>query len=394
MARIITSRRRICRVLHGNVRTALAGSAAARQTEPLSATITDARVSETGVLRPAGQARLNAFFLPDLCNTRSVLILLVVSEALVLALTLLETGLQGFSWSRFTIVSFFVQWVCLLSVAVLCQLRVLLARLNALPASLLALLVIMLVAFTVSITGEMLWPLTAGRIDWHWVGRNVLVSLIFGAMAMRYFYVQSQWRLKTQAELKARLAALQANIRPHFFFNTLNTVASLIMVDPDKAEHLLLDLAQLFRAVLKTDDSLIPLAQEIELGRRYLAIEQVRLGDQRMRVEWQLPDPLPSLLVPQLLLQPLLENAVYHGIQPGIEGGYLHISLQRDADHWRLTIRNSRAHTGGEAGNRMAQDNIRARLAALGGGADLQLEISAAEYSAHLILPAVRETLS
>ncbi len=360
----------------------------------------EAVVSEAAQRPAPAQARLNAFFLPDLCNTRSVLILLVVSEALVLALTLLETGLPGFSWQRFSIVSFFVQWVSLLSVAVLCQLRVLLARLNALPASLLALLVIMLVAFTVSITGELLWPLAEGRIDWHWVGRNVLVSLIFGAMAMRYFYVQSQWRLKAQAELKARLAALQANIRPHFFFNTLNTVASLIMVDPDKAEHLLLDLAQLFRAVLKNDDSLIPLAQEIELGRRYLAIEQVRLGEQRLRVQWHLPESLPSLQVPQLLLQPLLENAVYHGIQPATEGGYIHIGLTPAGSDWCLTIRNSRAHSGSEAGNRMAQDNIRARLAMLGGNAGLQLDASAAEYCATLMLPAtlpaikpVRETL-
>lgn len=347
----------------------------------------DKAVSEPHPLRRAEQARLNAFFLPDLCNARAVLILLAVSEALVLALSLLEMGLDNFSWPRFSILSFFVQWVCLLSVAALCQSRHWLLRLQERTAALLALLVIMLVTLLVSVTGELLWPLAEGRIDWQWVLRNIIVSLIFGAMALRYFYVRSQWRQKTQAELKARLAALQANIRPHFFFNTLNTVASLIVVDPDKAERLLLDLAQLFRVVLKNDDSLIPLAQEIELGRQYLAIEQVRLGEQRLQVQWQLPEVLPALLVPQLLLQPLLENAVYHGIQPGIEGGYIRIRLQPEGERWRLSIINSRAHSGSAPGNGMAHDNIRARLAVLGQQASLQLEATPAEYQAHLLLP-------
>src|SRR5690554_1330570 len=102
---------------------------------------------------------------------------------------------------------------------------------------------------------------------------------------------------------------LQANIRPHFFFNTLNTVASLIMIDPEKAEKMLMDLAQLFRAVLKNDEALVSFEQEIELAKRYLEIEQVRLGE-RMQVRWDLPSQLPNILSPPLVLQPLLENAV------------------------------------------------------------------------------------
>ena len=144
--------------------------------------------------------------------------------------------------------------------------------------------------------------------------RNIIVSLDFRCHGVALFYVRSQWRQKTQAELKARLAALQANIRPHFFFNTLNTVASLIVVDPDKAERLLLDLAQLFRVVLKNDDSLIPLAQEIELGRQYLAIEAGTAGENSgCRVQWQFRKcyrPAGATVA----VQPLLENAVYHGI--------------------------------------------------------------------------------
>ena len=342
--------------------------------------------------RPAQQDLLEAFFLPDLCNTRAVIILLALSEALVLALTLMESSLPQYSWQRFSVVSLFVQWVCLLSVALLCQLRSVLAYLRPVAASVAAVVVIQLVTLLVSLAGEWMWPLSSGHIDWFWIWRNVLISTVFGAMAMRYFYVQSQWRLKTQAELRSRLAALQANIRPHFFFNTLNTVASLIPVDPDKAEHMLLDLAQLFRAVLKSEEARVPLAAEIELGRRYLDIEQVRIGD-RLQVSWQLPDSLPELEVPQLILQPLLENAIHHGIQASALPGYINIELStnacgKDNPRWWLVIRNSKPPVkSGHEGNRMAHDNIRSRLQALDDSAGLTTEETVDEYIACLQLP-------
>lgn len=308
--------------------------------------------------------RLQSYFLPDLCNTRAILVLLVVSEALVLAVTLIENSLTEFSWQRFAIVSFFVQWVCLLSVALICPLRKSFVHLSVWLASGLAILTVALVTLLVSVAGEVLWPMYQQGIDWQWVLRNCLISTIFAAMAMRYFYVQSQWRLKSQAELTARLAVLQANIRPHFFFNTLNTVASLIMIDAEKAERMLLDLAQLFRAVLKNEDRLVSIQQEIELAQRYLAIEQVRLGG-RMQVKWDLPAVLPEIQLPPLLLQPLLENAVYHGIQPNVEAGYIHVQLIEKHDGWLLQITNSKSKASSTEGNKMAQENVRARLAAL-----------------------------
>src|SRR5690554_518121 len=308
--------------------------------------------------------RLQSYFLPDLCNTRAVLILLVVSEALVLAVTLIENSLVAFSWQRFAIVSFFVQWVCLLSVAIICQLRKHLVYLSVWLSSGIAMLAVALVTLIVSVVGELLWPVYRQGIDWLWVLRNCLISMIFATMAMRYFYVQSQWRLKTQAELSARLAMLQANIRPHFFFNMLNTVASLIMIDPEKAEKMLMDLAQLFRAVLKNDEALVSFEQEIELAKRYLEIEQVRLGE-RMQVRWDLPSQLPNILLPPLVLQPLLENAVYHGIQASIEPGFIRVELAEKNSVWQLKITNSKPLTGSPSGNQMALENIKARLATL-----------------------------
>lgn len=329
---------------------------------------------------------LENYFLPDLCHARAIIALLAVSEALVLAMTLIESSLLAFSWQRFTVVSFFVQWVCLLSVALICPLRKVFVHLSALLASGLAILAVAAVTLVVSVVGEHLWPTNQGWVDWWWVARNVLIGTVFASMAMRYFYVQSQWQLKSQAELKARLAALQANIRPHFFFNTLNTVASLIVIDPNKAERMLLDLAQLFRAVLKQDDSLISLSAEIELGRRYLDIEQVRLGE-RMQVHWYLPEPLPELKVPQLLLQPLLENAVYHGVAPSVTGGSIEIRLSEEAQSYRLEISNTKPQGETASGNRFAQANIAARLEALGQRASLQIEDGAAQYQVRLWLP-------
>lgn len=331
--------------------------------------------------------RLQSYFLPDLCNTRAILILLVVSEALVLAVTLIENSLTQFSWQRFSIVSFFVLWVCLLSIAVICPLRKCFMQLSVWLASLLAVLLVAGVVFFVSVAGELLWPFYSNGIDWLWVLRNCLISCIFAAMAMRYFYVQSQWRLKTQAELSARLAVLQANIRPHFFFNTLNTVASLIMLDAEKAERMLLDLAHLFRAVLKNEDKLVGINQEIELAQRYLAIEQVRLGE-RMQVTWELPTNLPELQVPPLLLQPLLENAVYHGIQPNIESGFIRVQLTPEKEGWLLVITNSKTKMGSVAGNQMAQDNVRARLAALSHSAKLLTDNQETTYQVKILLGA------
>jgi len=331
---------------------------------------------------------LDGFFLPDLCNARAVLILLIVSEALVLALTLIESGIEGFSGVRFGLVSLFVQWVALVSVAMLCQARSQLARLPVWAASTVALLMIQFVTLGISLLGETFLPAMQPSLDWFWVARNQLVSAIFSAMALRYFYVQSQWRLQTQAELRARLAALQANIRPHFFFNTLNTVASLIVIDPEKAEQMLLELAQLFRAVLRGTEETTSLSEEIKLGQGYLDIEQTRLGD-RMRVEWELPHVLPDIRVPQLILQPLLENAVYHGIQPIVEQGSIKVSLIQAAKGWLLEISNSKSSESVETGgNRIAHQNIRARLEAhFGEGATLNVEDQGNRYEAQILIP-------
>jgi two-component system sensor histidine kinase AlgZ len=337
--------------------------------------------------------KLDSFFLPDLCNVYAVLVLIILSETLVVALLLVESGLVSFQWERFASISYFVQWVSLLSVALLCQSRRFMARLSLPWAVCWAMSLLLLVCFVISYVAESLFPfiISDRQIDWLWILRNMLLSAIFGAMGLRYFYVQSQWRLKSQAELSSRLQALQASIRPHFFFNSLNTVASLIAIDPEKAENMLVDLSSLFRVVLKDQDAHVELAAEIELGRRYLNIEQERLGD-RLTIVWQLPEIIPNIQVPQLLLQPLLENTIYHGIQPLVDGGKVTISLvcQTGKDRrWLLAIENDKSeYVIKSEGHQMSLPNIAMRLDAIfGDKAVLNFSETANQYRVMIELP-------
>ncbi len=344
--------------------------------------------------------KLESFFLPDLCNVYAILVLILLCESLVTALVLMEGGLQDFQWQRFATLSYFVQWVALLSVALLCQSRKFMAKLGLIWAVVWAMSLLLLVCFSISIAALYLLPLTGYENEngWAWVLRNMLISGIFGGMALRYFYVQSQWRLKSQAELSSRLLALQARIRPHFFFNSLNTVASLIMVDTEKAENMLVDLSSLFRVVLKDQDAQVDLAAEIELGRRYLNIEQQRLGE-RLQIEWQLPDQIPNIQVPQLLLQPLLENSIYHGIQPLIEGGKITISLSTVIEpkakikRWFLAIENNKPENEvASEGHQVSLPNIAMRLEAIfADNAVLDCHQTANQYRVMIELPEYTE---
>ncbi|MFO1371457.1 MAG: histidine kinase [Candidatus Competibacteraceae bacterium] len=196
-------------------------------------------------------------------------------------------------------------------------------------------------------------------------------------MALRYFYVQHQWKQNLEAEARIRLWALQARIHPHFLFNTLNTIASLIRTHPDQAEQAVLDLADLLRSALANLER-ITLSEELELTRRYLAIESLRMGE-RLQVEWQLDSTLPlDAPLPALLLQPLVENAIYHGIQALPTGGLLVIRVEKQPRALRFAISNPQPPPDAERylrGQRLAQDNIRQRLLLIYGAAS-QLEIA------------------
>ena len=183
---------------------------------------------------------------------------------------------------------------------------------------------------------------------------------------------------------------MQARIRPHFLFNSLNSIASLVVTDPAKAEQAVLDLSDLFRASLARPGTLVPWREELELSRRYLSIEQYRLGE-RLSVEWQVdavPDDLP---IPQLTLQPLLENALIHGIQPRIEGGVVSVAAYYADGVFHLQVSNpfdEAAPKLPSRGTQQALHNIDARLTALfGPAASLSVERRNARYYTCLRYP-------
>ena len=195
-------------------------------------------------------------------------------------------------------------------------------------------------------------------------GSELILSLGYAALATGllawYFHLRN--RAFSPAISEARLQALQARIRPHFLFNSLNAVLSLIRKDPKRAEAALEDLAELFRTVMADNRELIALGDELSLCRQYLNLEQLRLGE-RLSVQWRLDPGVEQALVPPMLLQPLIENAVYHGIEPGIGAGVIEVRIERRDDRLSLQLSNPyHEDYQHRQGNRMALANIRERL--------------------------------
>lgn len=183
------------------------------------------------------------------------------------------------------------------------------------------------------------------------------------ATAMLLAWLDLRARAREPAMAEARLAALTARIRPHFFFNSLNAVLGVMRDDPRRAEHALEELGDLFRALMRDNRDLVPLSEEIALARKYLDIEKLRLGE-RLQVRWDVDDCPPETLAPPLLLQPLLENAVYHGIEPAMAAGEIRVRISAGRDGVRIAIDNPLppANEARRGGNRMALDNLRERL--------------------------------
>ena len=331
--------------------------------------------------------------LPDFCGIRVVFFVVLLAQ--LLAFVIVLVGSTG-AWRRFdelALTSLLVQWLALSSAAGLCLFKGFLRGLSQTAAMAGALIVVLLIVATVS---EVAWQIAAryqalGTLllatHGEFVFRNLAIATVVMALLLRYLYLQFQWRAQVRAETEARLQALQARIRPHFFFNCMNTIASLIRSSPQQAESAVEDLADLFRASLSDARRLSTLAEEIALCRQYLDIEKLRLGS-RLQVHWDIDALDLDAPLPALTLQPLLENAIYHGIERTADGGELKIRGWLEAGHFHLQVDNPIAQAAGKPheGNQLAQDNIRQRLRAhFGESAQLKTEIGQEAYSACLI---------
>lgn len=309
--------------------------------------------------------------LDALWQAGAIVWVLLAGEGLAAMLTVAAETSDG-RWIRFGVTSLVVQWVSLLTLGMLYVMRERLRRWRPLAIAWLALALLVVNSTGVVALG---WHLMRGAtLDLasdrgDLLVRTMLIALIVGLLALAAF--QNHWRARQLAvrAKQAELAALQARVRPHFLFNTLNTGAALVHHRPDDAEQLLLDLADLFRAAL-SGPRVIPLQEEIALVRRYVEIEALRFGD-RLRVHWALPDPIPAVDVPSLSLQPLVENAIRHGIERIPGGGEVSITVERTGDTVRVVVDNplpSDADAQARAGHNVGLPATAARIEAHTGG--------------------------
>lgn len=342
-----------------------------------------------------------SLFLPSFCEVRMVFAVVVIAELLAFILTLVSPGIVDNPWANLGLISMFMQWIALTSAAVLCVSRPLLARLGNSVAALVSYLLVLLVTAIISeiafrlMVSSTLFPEIGMQQHAVFLLRNLIISTVIAAVVLRYLYVQYQWRQQLKAEARARIQALQARIRPHFLFNSMNTIAALIRTAPESAESAIEDLSDLFRASLNGSHEQSTFADELTLAQRYLNIETLRLGE-RLAVEWHVQGIPAGISMPPLTLQPLLENAIYHGIERLPDGGIIHVDGScRDA-LVEIAISNPvpGTETGGQReGNRIAQENIRQRLQlAFGGRAGLLTSLEGNIYKVLLRFPEARVT--
>jgi two-component system sensor histidine kinase AlgZ len=326
-----------------------------------------------------------------------VLGVVLLAEVLALIFALVRPAPVGFL-TELARLSVLMQWLALTSSALLCVARERLRQLTT-PLGTGAVLAIVLgniLVLSVGVVWIGRWRGEGMALEifpaalWPFALRNLLIGLIVTLLLLRYCFVSDQWRRQVESVARSRIDALQARIRPHFLFNSMNTIASLTRSDPQRAEEAVEDLADLFRVTLSDAGRLLTLKEELELSRIYQRIEMRRLGD-RLRVVWDVAGLPMRARLPALTIQPLLENAIYHGIEPLESGGTVTISGGCDGEEIEISVSNptqAGPGDGGRRGHRIAVDNIRERLGlAFAGRGTLEVEQAGDSYCVRLRFP-------
>jgi two-component system, LytTR family, sensor histidine kinase AlgZ len=330
---------------------------------------------------PSIRQNVYADLLPDFRNLAVMARVLVAVNALAFFGTVFATPSLEVAFERFVQTAAFVEPLLLLNLVVLSALSVWIARLPYWVGCSLTIGLVMLLSVVYHATVR-----NIGVPGLPSAARTVLLAALVTGFMLAYFKLHAKAFSPALAE--ARLQALQARIRPHFLFNSLNAVLALIRRDPKRAERALEDLADLFRTLMADQRQFVRLEDEMALLERYADIEQLRLGD-RLRISWELDAAPSDALLPPLVLQPLLENAVYHGVEPGIGTGDVLVRIERRAERVLVRIENPHVEAGEpRAGNRMAVDNIRERLALFfDAEAKLETKLSQGRYSVDIEFP-------
>ena len=317
---------------------------------------------------PDSSSKDTQVYLPDFCAAGTLFIVLLVAELIAIVLTLAAHEPQGQFLIQLSKTSLFVLWLALLGTAVMCQLRPRLESAGKNRAFVISFIILVTMCLVVAeMSWQLMWRFAGITIidDSHSVFllRTFAISSIFVALSMRYLYVSSEWRRSIVLEAQARISALQALIRPHFLFNSMNTIASLTRTDPRQAEEAVEDLSDLLRASLSSTRNRTSLKEELEVAAIYQRIEKLRLGD-RLNVRWQIEDLPMRARIPSLTIQPLIENAIYHGIELLPDGGDVTVAGKRDGQYLQISVSNPVApgKARNKDGNKMAMANIRQRF--------------------------------
>jgi two-component system sensor histidine kinase AlgZ len=319
--------------------------------------------------------------LPDFNNLGVMLRILLIVSVMTMAGAVLRSDSLNGAWGTLLQFSVITQPILLMALLCLNLLNRWLAKLAYQSGVMIVLLLILLITSGIqSLMGQWFELEATSQVrSWFFAASVTGVLLL-------YFNMRS--RALSPAITEAKLQALQARIRPHFLFNTINAVLSLIRSDPRRAETALEDMADLFRVLMADNRDLVPLQDELALCRQYLSLEKLRL-DERLRLVWHIDKMPEDALIPPLVLQPLLENAVYHGIEPFQEGGEININLYLCRNEVHMVLTNPYRQEGDHhIGNKMALGNVRERLALhFDAEAHLNTQISGGQYTVHIVIP-------
>lgn len=345
---------------------------------------------------PATRIRL----IPNFCTVPVAMSLALAMELVAVCFALAGPIRPGGFLQKLVLLSLYMQWVGLCGAALLCWMRrfLTIARPGLVffvcwASLVLAVMLLSTLAWTIG-TNPRWGVLDPNEPRLGFMLRHSGIAAIVSLLLLRYFWTRHQWREQVRAESESRYQALNARIRPHFLFNALNSLAALISVRPNDAEGLVEDLADVFRASLEKPGQMAPLVDEISICNAYLRIEKARL-DERLQVEWDIAEELLEKPVPSLIIQPLVENAVHHGVSKRKDGGTIQVRAYRDADSLAIEVTNplapqdeSAASGRAHSGNQVAVDNIASRLSLIyGERGKLELGIEDGLYKARLQLP-------
>lgn len=344
--------------------------------------------------KPESNASNNQAYLPDFCAASTVFVVVLIAELVAILLTLAAYNTPGMFLIELAKTSLFVLWLAILGSVVMCLFRSRLESTGKTVAFVVSFIVLEVVCLVLAELAYQITRIFAESViidDSHsgFLLRSFAISSIVIALTMRYLYVSSEWRRSIVLEAQARISALQALIRPHFLFNSMNTIASLTRTDPRQAEEAVEDLSDLLRANLGGAGDRTTLKEELEVAAIYQRIEKLRLGD-RLNVRWNIENLPMRALIPSLIIQPLLENAIYHGIELLPEGGDVVVTGERDNDYLVITISNPVAvgKQRSKDGNKMAMSNIQQRFElAYDSRADVDVDESESSFSVRLRFP-------